>query len=175
MINILQWNINSTPYRYEELHYLSASLHTKIICLQETRLNPNLPFRFNNFTIFRQDAPEPNRQSHGGVAVLIHPSIPHDPVPLQTTLQAVAVRVLSPTPFTIINVYFPPHNPPSTQDLQTLITQCPAPLLLVGDVNARSPGWGSEVLDRRGSLIESLLSNNHLSVINTGAPTRFNV
>lgn len=109
------------------------------------------------------------------MAVLVRPSLPHDPIPLQTTLQAVAVRILSPTPFTICNIYLPPLDRPSHADLQSLLSQCPAPILLVGDVNARCPAWGSDVLDRRGSMLESLFIQTPLSVLNTGAPTHLDL
>jgi hypothetical protein len=45
----------------------------KIVCLQETHMNPNL--QLNNFLIYRQEAPEPNPHSHGGMSVIVHSSI----------------------------------------------------------------------------------------------------
>ena len=128
-------------------------------------LNQNLTLRFSNYYTYKQDEPDPNPHSHRGVAILIRPSIPHDPIPLQTV--AVAVQVVSPTPFTLCSFYFPPKNPPTPHDLQSLISQCPAPLLLAGDANASSLSWGSDILDRRGSLIESLFLQNDLSIPHT--------
>jgi hypothetical protein len=58
MIQFLQWNLNSAHKKIEELHYLAGINKTQIICLQVTRLIPDIPFRFRNFSIHRIDVPE---------------------------------------------------------------------------------------------------------------------
>ena len=98
--------------------------------------------------MFPENFPEPNPHSRGGVAILVHPSLPHDHIPLNTTLQAVAIRDFLPSPITVCNMYLPPGPLPSTHDLQLLLDACPSPIILVGDFNAKSPAWGSDVLDR---------------------------
>ena len=101
--------------------------------------------KFFNFLNF----PEPNPHSRGGVAILAH-----EHIPLTTTFQAVAIRVFLSSPIGVSNIYLPPGPLPSVQELQLLLDECLSPLFLVGDLNSKSPAWGSDLLDRRGYIIE---------------------
>src|SRR5215469_18692020 len=44
-----------------------------------------------------------------------------------------------PTPLTICSIYLPPCVPYTSQDLHSLLSQFPSPLLFVGDFNLRDP------------------------------------
>ena len=68
-------------------HYKPA-----VIALQETKLWQNTEFRILNYSMYREDC-HYNNTPHGGIAILIHQSIPYQEIPLQTTFQAVAARV----------------------------------------------------------------------------------
>jgi hypothetical protein len=59
-------------------------------------------------------------------------------VPLHTTLQAVVVHItLGALPFTICNIYLPPTFPIADADLVRLISQLPAPFVLLGDFDSK--------------------------------------
>ncbi len=63
----------------------------------------------------------------------------------------------------------------SVDDLVNLINQLPTPFLVVGDVNAHSPLWGSSRTCRRGAILESVIDTMNLAILNTGEPTHFAV
>jgi hypothetical protein len=65
--------------------------------------------------------------------------------------------------FTDSNVYFPPDTVVNLANLQDLLFELPAPLLLLGDFSAWHNFWGS-VDEERGSVIETLLSRFNLVV-----------
>ncbi|GFX78463.1 reverse transcriptase domain-containing protein [Trichonephila clavipes] len=50
--------------------------------------------------------------------------------------------------------------------LNTLLDTKSDTKILLGDLNAKSPSWGSRTLDLKGSQIEDLLCNNDLSILN---------
>ncbi len=44
--------------------------------------------------------------------------------------------------------------------------------IIVGDLNAHSRLWGCSESNKRGKIIEEILTENNLVVLNTGQPTR---
>ena len=54
----------------------------------------------------------------------------------------------------VCNVYLPPSLDVNFSDLEHLIEQLPAPLVLVGDFNAHSPLWGDVRHDSRGQMVK---------------------
>jgi hypothetical protein len=65
MVSIVQWNLNSVTQKVEELHCLSGTYRAKVLFLQETRLPPDLSFKFRNFSTYRKNVPAPNPSSMG--------------------------------------------------------------------------------------------------------------
>ncbi|GFU07082.1 RNA-directed DNA polymerase from mobile element jockey [Trichonephila clavipes] len=59
-----------------------------------------------------------------------------------TSLQAVAVRIHIHSLVTVCCVYLPPNDVVPQVDLNRLVSQLPAPFLLLGDFNGHSPLWG---------------------------------
>jgi hypothetical protein len=95
-------------------------------------------------------------------------------VPLQTTLQAVAVLInVGALSFSICNIYLPPTLPIVDADLVRLISQLPTPFVLLSDFNAKHVVCGSDLNDDRGVLIHDLSSRFNLSLLNSGANTHF--
>ncbi|GFX51202.1 reverse transcriptase domain-containing protein [Trichonephila clavipes] len=54
-LNILQLNINGAQRKIEELTAILNVNKVHIVCLQETKLNPNLKLKIKGFTILRKD------------------------------------------------------------------------------------------------------------------------
>src|SRR5215469_16984501 len=102
-------------------------------------------------------------------------SVPHHSLVLSTPLQALAVRIAQP-PLTICSIYLPPCVPYTSQDLHSLLSQLPSPLLLVGDFNLHDPLWDNTNPSSTASALLPLLDIHHLSCLNSGIPTyeRFN-
>ena len=95
---------------------------------------------------------------------------------LNTTLNCVAVRLkIGHTQVSAMSLYIPPSAAnPTPQILDDLVTQIPAPVLFMGDVNAQHPAWGGDQRDTRGNIFENFISKHNLTVLNTGEGTRLN-
>ncbi|GFY69750.1 reverse transcriptase domain-containing protein [Trichonephila inaurata madagascariensis] len=85
------------------------------------------------------------------------------------TTEAHAINILLPKCLlTIINVYHP-NNSELDADLIKLLASSPSDIkILLGDLNAKSPSWGSPLLDSNGN---DLLLDLNLSTLNTGETT----
>lgn len=68
-------------------------------------------------------------------------------------------------------VYLPPGSPPSTLDITNLLEQVPKPVLLIGDMNAHHPLWGSSKISSRGKVLEAVIEEYNLTVLNNGDDT----
>ncbi|GFS74418.1 putative RNA-directed DNA polymerase from transposon X-element [Trichonephila clavipes] len=78
----------------------------------------------------------------GGVCLFTSNLFPSNVVTLHTSLQAVAVRIHIHSLVTVCCVYLPPNDVVPQVDLNRLVSQLPAPFLLLGDFNGHSPLWG---------------------------------
>ena len=130
--------------------------------LGNVSFNPGL-----NYEIFNSTPPIGER-AHGGAAVIVNKSLQHSLIPLNTSLQAVAVSVLLDRKITICSLYLPPSLNFNFNDVQNLINELPAPFLLLGDFNAHSPLWGGEIVDNKGKVIERLVDTNDIALYNDG-------
>lgn len=174
MLDILQWNCKGLRARTEDLKVLMHEFNPGIICLQETMLG-NSPYNPGlNYSIFKSYPPTGDR-AHGGAAIIINKSLQHSTIQLNTTLQAVAISVILEKRITICSLYLPPDLAFNIGDIQSLIDQLPAPLLLLGDFNAHNPLWGSRFLDSKGKLIEDLIDRNDVTLYNNGSMTFHNI
>ncbi|GFX16893.1 reverse transcriptase domain-containing protein [Trichonephila clavipes] len=172
-LNILQLNINGTQRKIEELTEILNVNKVHIACLQETKLNPNLKLKIKGFTTLRKDRKD---RAGGGLAFLVKsadikfreiimpPTTDYD----ENSTEVQAITVLLPQQeVTIINTYYHPDNSDINLDLlNTLLDIKLDTKILLGDLNAKSPSWGSRTLDLKGSQIEDLLCDNDLSILN---------
>ena len=170
MANILQWNCRGLRTRAEELKVLIKDHDPKIICLQETKLgeesyNPGL-----NYSFYRSPPPTGD-QAKDSAAIIAHKSIRHLHYPLQTSLQAVAVRFTLEKQFTVCSIYLPPEPDFTNHEIQSLIDQLPTPFLLLGDFNAHNPLWGGLSTTPEGRIIEDIIDNNDILLSNDGSMT----
>lgn len=156
MAAFLQWNCRGLLRNYDDVYSLLDQHHPIAFCLQETHLNNSHSNILRRFQVFRRDRPLLSHSS-GGVAIVVQPSTPCVEVPLNTTLEAVAVRVLLDRLITVCSLYIPPSYPVSREELESLHDQLPQPALILGDFNAHNPLWGSRRRDTRGLMIERFL------------------
>nr|CAH7714757.1 unnamed protein product [Callosobruchus chinensis] len=173
MQNIIQWNCNGCTSHINELRIMLREHDPFCVALQETHFKPGHNFSLRGFNIFRKDV-IPDRRARGGVALLLKHNVIALEVNLNTCLQAVAVRIESPIIATLCSLYLP-DGTWHVDQLHNLITLLPPPIILMGDFNAHSPLWGSIRRDIRGRTIEEFIVSSNLVLINTGAPTRFDV
>ena len=163
--DILQWNCKGLRTRAEELKVLLRDSDPGVICLQETKLGPELFHPGLNYNIF-SSAPPAGDCAHGGAAIIVH-----SPLPVVTDLQAVALTVVLDKQITICSIYLPPHAAFTNADIQSLLDQLPSPFLLLGDFNAHNPLWGGDILDSEGKVIE----DNNVVLLNDGMMTYHNL
>ncbi|GIY51512.1 reverse transcriptase domain-containing protein [Caerostris darwini] len=169
-INFLQLNINGTQRKVAEL---SGILHTNnihVACLQGTKLNHKLSFKIKGYTAIRKYRPI---STGGGLAFLVKTSevkyievLPN--FPPHSTTEAQSINILLPEhTITVINAYDPDTAPIDTLFLQDLAET----KILFGDLNAKSPFWGNNLLDAKGKQIEDLIDDLNLTILNTGEIT----
>ncbi|GFU38113.1 probable RNA-directed DNA polymerase from transposon X-element [Trichonephila clavipes] len=109
----------------------------------------------------------------GGVCLFTSNLFPSNVVTLHTSLQAVAVRIHVHSLVTVCCVYLPPNDVVPQVDLNHLVSQLPAPFILLGDFNGHSPLWGHDVTNSRGRQIEQLISDHCLCLLNNDEKTYF--
>ena len=134
-------------------------------------LNNNDNITFKHFQLFTKLSTSSHGRASGGVGILIHNSCFQQYIPLNSSLQAVAVQATLHKPLTICSLYLPPSIPVTTHELESLISQLPPPFLLLGDFNAHSQLWGCRNTDGRGLMFEELFSNLDLCLLNSKEPT----
>ncbi|GFX62127.1 putative RNA-directed DNA polymerase from transposon X-element [Trichonephila clavipes] len=109
----------------------------------------------------------------GGVCLFTSILYPSTVVTLHTSLQAVAVRIHIHSLVTVCCVYLPPNDVVPQVDLNRLVSQLPAPFILLGDFNGHSPLWGHDDTNSRGRQIEQLISDHCLCLLNNDEKTYF--
>ncbi|GFT55192.1 putative RNA-directed DNA polymerase from transposon X-element [Trichonephila clavipes] len=113
----------------------------------------------------------------GGVCLFTSILYPSTVVTLHTSLKAVAVRIHIHSLVTVCCVYLSLTMLCPQVDLNQLVSQLPAPFILLGDFNGHSPLWGHDT-NSRGRQIEQLISDHCLCLLNNEektyihAPTR---
>ena len=108
-----------------------------------------------------------------GNLIYVRSTIPFSPVPLDTNLNALSVRVFLPQPLTVCSLYLPPSSPVSYESLDSLVSQLPPPFVLVGDFNARSSYWRDSGNNSNGRVVRDVIVDRHLDVLNDGSPTHY--
>lgn len=91
-------------------------------------------------------------------------------VTLQTTLEAVAVKIDIPVKATVCSIYIPPNEEITRSDIEDLLEQLPGPVILAGDLNAKNELWSNDD-DARGRTLASTFEETNLVVLNDGADT----
>ena len=93
MADIIQWNCRGLRTHSEYLKVLMNRTNPRVVCLQETKLgnkdfNPGL-----NYAFYKSMMPV-SAHAKGGTAIIVNKDTEHHMINLNTSLQAVAVRVL---------------------------------------------------------------------------------
>ena len=119
--------------------------------------------------------PRDDNHPHGGVAIIVNKIVQHSTVPLNSNLQAVAIRACFEREITICSIYIPPRSRITHNDLQALVDQLPSPFLLLGDFNCHNPLWGGDLVDPVGRIVDDVMNNNDISLCNDGSMTFHNI
>ena len=91
-MSFIQWNMRGLLANREELSLLLSQYDTTAVCIQETLLHSNKTASFTNYSYYGISAVENNGSLHGGVAILVKNTTPHQQLHINTGLQAIALR-----------------------------------------------------------------------------------
>ena len=114
---------------FEELRLLCNQYIPRVVAVQECQLLKNKIINLTGFSGITKSSPRDN--ATGGVTLYINKSALFSEIKLDTDLQAVAVRVSAKKTLTVCNIYLPPSLEVNFLDLEHLIEQLPAPIVLV--------------------------------------------
>ena len=91
-MSFIQWNIRGFAANREQVPVLFKEHNAAAICLQETKLGDSSPKISSNY-IFHRSPPLTGIRAHGGTGIIVHKSVNHRIVQLNTILQACAVQI----------------------------------------------------------------------------------
>ena len=166
---IIQWNCRGFRANYDEIKRILNEHNPTALCLQETFLKDKDKINIPNFSIYSSFSV--GEHSSGGVSILVNRTTPHRVLPLNTNIQAVAVNVTAEKSISLCSIYIPPSSNLIPQDLDDLVSQLPAPFILLGDFNGHSPLWGSRDLNDKGKKIENFINRHDLCLFNDKSHT----
>ena len=168
--NILQWNCRSIKANFEELNLLVNEQKPVAVCLQETFLKGFDKFTLKYHSCYFTHCSY-NDKASGGVAIIVNNSVPHRPINLVTTLQAVAVNISFNKTITLCSIYLPPSLPIDVKKLDHLVDQLPKPFILMGDFNSHHTLWGCSDTNDKGRIIEDFITGHDLVLLNDKSST----
>ena len=97
MTDIIQWNCEGILKKREELEKLVTEKKPICVCLQETKLRFDANYKLPGYKSFLKNLEVPiDGKAHGGVGILVRNDTSAFEIDLNTTLQAIAVSVISP-------------------------------------------------------------------------------
>ena len=136
-LKIIQWNLNGFHTRQEFLLLLMMDYNPSVVCLQETNFKGSYCSKLKNYSLAFKNRANTDHAS-GGVATYIKKEIYFEEVKLNTSMEVVAVKILSDMEVCICNIYIPNWLSFNLQDLKNLISQLPKPFIIVGDFNSHN-------------------------------------
>ncbi|GFT03178.1 probable RNA-directed DNA polymerase from transposon X-element [Trichonephila clavipes] len=172
MTSFISWNCRGLRTRLDDLKSIISTYQPACVALQETFLKSTMTMQVRGYNCVRRDV-DGDTSPTGGVCLFTSNLYPSNVVTLHTSLQAVAVRIHVHSLVTVCCVYLPPNDVVPQVDLNHLVSQLPAPFILLGDFNGHSPLWGHDVTNSRGRQIEQLISDHCLCLLNNDEKTYF--
>ena len=170
--NILQWNLRGFRSRRDEVKHLINKFSPAAFCIQEVKIQQDRiedkEYKRNFIDIKGHNSYfNCNETPHGGVGIYVRDTYAHSPIQLDTTLQAVAVRLsIGKKTYSLCSIYLPPSDVIDVTELQNLKKQLPPPYIFLGDFNGHNTLWGSPENNTRGEIIEKFLQKEDLVLFN---------
>ena len=167
---LIQWNCRGLKANFNKLRLLPTGLCPSIICLHETFLKPTDNLKIRGYTLYSYIHQAEERAS-GGSSIVVNNSVPRSLIPLNTNLQAVAVKMTLHKPIHVCSIYLPPGDRFSIADVEHLISQLPKPFIIMVDFNSHSNVWGCRDTAQKGRIIEDVINRNNLLLYNNKSYT----
>lgn len=170
-VKILQWNIRSLKTNWLDLMGKLQFFKPTIVALSETFMKQDFKINVNQYTIIREDRDD----VRGGIAFLIKNNIKYEVITVNinnkpSRMQCQAIRV---DKLALVHIYNPPDITLKTGIMYQIISQIGDQFLIIGDLNAQSPQWGSGNINTNGKILEDLLEALDLILLNDGSITRY--
>lgn len=173
-MSVIQWNCRGYKSRYGDITRILRQSNPACLCIQESMLGLRTPTSPRGYCTYYYSV-RPDPAPGDGLVTLIHNSVPHSHIALNTTLQALAYKIRLSREYTICNIYLNPRGNVTANNITDLINQLPRPYIVMGDFNAKHEMWGCDSTDERGKIIENIISTTDACILNTGEPTHFSV
>ncbi len=152
MASILQWNCRDLRAAWEELNVLLSQFSLACVSLKETMIRDAYTSSPASYSVF-YSAYSKGQGHQGGDSLLVRHGVPVTLLELETTLQAVAVRLFLNRPYTVCSLYIPPGGTGERDDFVHLVRELPSPFILLDDFNGRHPLCCDCMANRRGDLL----------------------
>lgn len=172
-LKIASWNSGGIRVNKLLLEELIEREKLDIIALQETKLRANDNLKFLGYDMYRND----HRANSGGTAILVRKEIDHYSTPTPDglrTMEATTVTIrTNHGNLNVVSAYLRPQDILHIEDLDALIPPN-TEVILIGDLNAKSPNWNSTTTNPKGrALVDYLDDNPQCSAIGPEEPTHF--
>ena len=138
-LRLVHWNIQGLRSKYEELRSILSERKVLVACLQETLLGDSQFQPMRSFKL--EKSPHFGGENNRGVALMIHGTLQHTRLRLNTTLEAVAVTVHSGKRYTVCSMYLSPNRSVDKSEIRSIIHQLPCPFLFLADFNGKHHLW----------------------------------
>ncbi|GFV03612.1 putative RNA-directed DNA polymerase from transposon X-element [Trichonephila clavipes] len=171
MTSFISWNCRGLRIRLD-LKSIISTYQPACVALRESFLKSAMTLQVRGYNCVQLDV-DGDTSPNGGVCLFTSHLYPSNVVTLHTSLQAVAVRIHIHSLVTVCCVYLPLNDVVPQVDLNQLVSQLPAPFILLGDFNGPSPLWGHDDTNSRGRQIEQLISDHCLCRLNHDEKTYF--
>lgn len=164
---IISWNIRSLSKNFNFLSLLQNTQNPDVILLQETHIDKKISLKnYNNLTFCNSD----DNRSSSSLAIYIRNNIKYEEIKITSPFPNLCLKILSPFPFIIANIYLSPSINYSEEQLNKFISQLGHDFIVAGDLNANSLLWSTKT-NPRGRIIENLTKILNLSILNDQNPT----
>jgi len=169
---VVSWNACSALRRIHDIQQIILEHSPDILAIQETHLTPAMQLKMTGYFTYRQDRP-PHLSAHaaGGAALLVRKGVPHYPIRnyQRDGLEVARVAVNTHQPTIVASVYAQPGNALTADDILNIADS--SPTIIVGDLNAKHPSWGSRARNKAGTQLMKLLKKFPLTISAPDGPT----
>ncbi|KYN13622.1 RNA-directed DNA polymerase from mobile element jockey, partial [Trachymyrmex cornetzi] len=168
--SIFQWNSYGIRSGLPSLLSIAKDYH--VLCIQETLLKNNNAFNIKGFNAYRKDITHPGDRD---LCTLVRADIKSELVVLQNTehpsveFNVVRIECLTSEPVIIVNVYRHPGQRTPASFFRSLLNSLQGykNLIILGDLNAHHPAWGSRTYSNSGRTLHQIIGEYDITKTNS--------
>lgn len=161
-INILNWNINGIKSRKYELMNVLQENQIEVAAITETRTRPGEKFYLKNYKIYREDRKD---KRGGGVMLLVKDDICSTKIEYKSLggqVEATGALIEhNNQKIEFVSMYVPSGN--IKKEFLGNIGENNK-VLIIGDLNAKHPVWGSRIKNERGKQLLRIANEENFIV-----------